>query len=116
MRLRSKLVLTASGLTFAIVLVLSLVFLSELLRQRVEHTSDDNEVLAQEVLLETRQAVETLRSHPPVRSTPDQSPDEALHDAVTDALRSSDDLMSTMNGIVRYSPTVQDVSVTDAQG
>lgn len=117
MRLRSKLVLTASGLTFAIVLVLSVVFLGELLRQRVEHTSDDDEVLAQQVVLATQQAVETgFRAHPPVRSNPDQSPEDALHDAVLDALRSSDDLMSTMNGIVRYSPTVQDVSVTDAHG
>ena len=40
MRLQTKLVLTATGLTFAIVLVLSLLFLGELLRQRIEQTSD----------------------------------------------------------------------------
>jgi|GEM_PF-83959 len=119
MRLRTKLVLTASGLTFAIVLVLSLVFLGELLRQRVEQTAAANNVLAHEVLLATRQAVETgLRAHPPTPSlSPDISDSDAsLHAAVLDALRSNDDLLSGMNGIVRYSPTVQDVSVTDAQG
>jgi signal transduction histidine kinase len=119
MRLRTKLVLTASGLTFAIVLVLSIVFLGELLRQRVEQTSAANNVLAHEVLLATRQAVETgLRAHPPTPSaSPDTSDSEAsLHAAVLDALRSNDDLISDMNGIVRYSPTVQDVSVTDAHG
>ena len=31
-----------------------------------------------------------------------------------DALRGSDDLARSMNGIVRYSLTVQDVSATDA--
>ena len=117
MRLRTKLVLTASALTFFIVVVLSGVFLSELLRQRIETTAETNEQLAQEVLLSTRQAVEAgLRSHPPVLTRPDETVDDALHDAVLDYLRSSDDLMNTMNGIVRYSKTVQDVSVTDAHG
>ena len=60
----------------------------------------------------TRQAVETgLRANPPV----DRS-DEALHGAVTDALREIRPLADVMNAIVRYSPTVQDVSVTDAHG
>jgi signal transduction histidine kinase len=117
MRLRTKLVLTATGLTFFIVALLSVVFLGELLRQRVETTAETNEQLAQEVLLATRQALETgLRAHPPVRSSPDESADDALRDAVMDALRSSDDLMSTMNGVILYSKTVQDVSVTDAHG
>jgi len=61
MRLRTKLVLTASMLTFAIVLVLAVVFLGELLQQRVDTTALDNEVLAQEVLLSTRQALEPLQ-------------------------------------------------------
>ncbi|HEY1965995.1 MAG TPA: ATP-binding protein, partial [Acidobacteriaceae bacterium] len=42
--------------------------------------------------------------------------DAALHAAVTDALRSDQPLADVMNTIVRYSETVQDVSVTDAQG
>jgi signal transduction histidine kinase len=118
MRLRTKLVLTATGLTFAIVLVLSIVFLGELLHQRTENTYTTNFVLAHQVQLATRQAVETgLRAHPPLvptQETPD--PDAALHAAVMEALRSNDDLLNLMNGIVRYSPTVEDVSVTDAQG
>ena len=112
MRLKTKLVLSATGLTCAIVLVLSSLFVGELLRQRVEQTVAANDVLAHEVLLMTRQAVETgLRTNPPV----DRS-DEALHVAVTDALRSHQPLADVMNAIVRYSPTVQDVSVTDAHG
>ncbi|HMH13987.1 MAG TPA: ATP-binding protein [Edaphobacter sp.] len=112
MRLKTKLVLSATGLTFAIVLVLSSIFVSELLRQRIDQAAADNDVLAHEVLLITRQAVETgLRTSPPV----DRS-DEALHVAVTDALRSYQPLSDVMNAIIRYSPTVQDVSVTDAHG
>jgi len=112
MRLKTKLVLIASGLTFAVVLVLSVVFLGELLRQKIYQTNDNNDGLAHNVLLMTRQAVESgLRAKPPA----DRS-QATLDAAVADALRSSESLLATMNGIVRYFPTVQDVSVTDADG
>jgi signal transduction histidine kinase len=112
MRLKTKLVLSATGLTFAIVLVLSSVFVGELLQQRLEQTSAANDVLAHEVLLITRQAVESgLRANPP-----EDRSEEALGKAVTSALRDSQALSDVMNAIIRYSPTVQDVSVTDARG
>ncbi|HZY61458.1 MAG TPA: two-component sensor histidine kinase, partial [Edaphobacter sp.] len=112
MRLKTKLVLSTTGLTFAIVLVLSALFVGELLRQRIEQTSAANDVLTHEVLLMTRQAVESgLRANPPLDRTP-----EALHTAVTNALQSQAALSDVMNAVIRYSPTVQDVSVTDANG
>jgi signal transduction histidine kinase len=112
MRLKTKLVLSLSALTFAIVVVLSSLFVAELLRQRIEQTVAANDVLAHEVLLMTRQAVESgIREHPPTDRTED-----ALHAAVLDSLRSNDPLMDVMNAVVRYSPTVEDVSVTDAHG
>ena len=58
MRLRTKLVVSATGLTFAIVLILSALFVSELMRQRIEQTAAANDVLVREVFLTTRQAVE----------------------------------------------------------
>jgi signal transduction histidine kinase len=112
MRLKTKLVVSATGLTFAIVLILSALFLSELMRQRIEQTTAANDVLAHEVLLMTREAVESgLRANPPV----DRS-DGALRSAVADALENQTALADVMNAIVRYSPEVQDVSVTDAHG
>ncbi|MCU1247667.1 MAG: histidine kinase [Edaphobacter sp.] len=112
MRLKTKLEVAASALTFALVLLLSVLFVSELMRQRVEQTVKANDMLAHQVYLMTRRAVETgLRASPPV----DRS-DEALHKAVTDALRRDQPLTDVMNTIVRYSETVQDVSVTDAHG
>src|ERR1017187_3303280 len=117
MRLRTKLVLTASGLTFAIVLVLSTVFLDQLLRQRIEQTFTANDVLAKEVRLSTYESVKTgLRAHPPVASPSPDVPRDALLAAVTDTLRSDQDLQSAMDRVVRYSEPVQDVSVTDAHG
>ncbi|HWY99508.1 MAG TPA: ATP-binding protein [Edaphobacter sp.] len=112
MRLKTKLEVSASALTFALVLLLSVLFVSELMRQRIEQTVTANDMLAHQVYLMTRRAVETgLRASPPV----DRS-DEALHQAVTDALRRDQPLTDVMNTIVRYSDTVQDVSVTDAHG
>ena len=112
MRLKTKLVLSAMAVTFCMVLLLSVLFLVELLQQRISQTASDNEVLAHEVVLMTRQAIETgLRDTPPANST-----DEAWQAAVTDALRSHQPLSDTMAAIIRYSPTVQDVSVNDAHG
>ena len=117
MSLRTKLVFTATGLTVAIVLLLSVIFLGELLRQRIQQTFDTNDVLARVVLSATRRAVQTgLSAHPPEPSLSHDAYYEALHAAVLDALRSSDDLTNAMDGIVSYSPAVLDVSVTDAHG
>ena len=104
--------LAATGVTFAIVSVLSLLFVSELLRQRIAQTAASNEVTARQVLMMTRSAVEGgLRGNPPADATP-----AALDAAVARALRDSTALTDTMAGFVRYSPAVQDVSVTDASG
>ena len=112
MRLKTKLVAAATGLTFAIVVILSLLFVSELMRQRIEQTKTANDVLVHQVYLMMRQAmVEGLKANPPS----DRS-DEALHRAVVEALRTHQPLTDVMSAIVRYSETVQDVSVTDAQG
>ncbi|HWZ49898.1 MAG TPA: ATP-binding protein [Granulicella sp.] len=120
MRLKTKLVLAATSVTFGIVLLLSLLFLGELLRQRIAQTAAANNVLANEVRLATRQALETrLPLHPnlthPLEPALATSQD-ALHAAVTEVLREDAGLKALMEAIVRYSPTVQDVSVTDARG
>ena len=112
MRLRTKLVLSATALTSAIVLVLSAIFVGELLRQRIEQTASSNEVLAREVVLISRQAVESgLHDHPPVVRTP-----EAITRAVITAVQASGSLDDVMQAVVRYSPTVEDVTITDVSG
>jgi signal transduction histidine kinase len=112
MRLKTKLVVSATGLTFAIVLILSVLFVSELMRQRIEQTAAANDVQSRAVLLMTRLVVEAgLKANPPTDTS-----DEALHAAVVDALTTRPALADVMNAIVRYSPDVQDVSVTDAHG
>lgn len=112
MRLKTKLVVALTALTFAIVLVLSGLFSAELLRQRIEQTWSTNDVQARQVWLMTQQAFrDGIRANPPS----DRS-EEAFHAAVVDALRNNDALANLMSAVVRYSPTVVDVSVTDANG
>jgi signal transduction histidine kinase len=115
MGLRTKLVLTAGGLTFAIVLVLSTVFLGQLLRQRIDNTYTSNDILARAVQSAAIQAVTSgLQAHPPDPDAAD--PVAARHAAVADALRGNNELLNTMYTINRSSLDVQDVSVTDADG
>ena len=112
MRLKTKLVLAATGVTLAIVMMLSVVFLGELLRQRIAQTAGSTDVMARQVRMMTQQAIEVqLRAQPPADSS-----EEALHAAVTNALRSHPPLIDTMQSFVVYSSSVQDVSVTDAHG
>lgn len=87
MRLKTKLVLAATSVTFGIVLLLSLLFLGELLRQRIAQTASSNEVLANEVRLATRQALETGLPLHPMLGPPLGDPQAALHIAVADVLR-----------------------------
>ncbi|HXE09562.1 MAG TPA: ATP-binding protein [Acidobacteriaceae bacterium] len=115
MGLRTKLVLTAGGLTFAIVLVLSTVFLGQLLHQRIDNTYASNDILARTVQSAAIEAVRSgLQTHPPDPNAPD--PIAAFHAAVAGALRSNSELLNTMHTINRSSLDVQDVSVTDANG
>ncbi len=112
MRLKTKLVVSATGLTFAIVPYCRSCLSASCCGRESSRRRTANDVLAHEVFLMTRQAVETgLRANPP--SDPS---DEALQAAVIDALRNNDSLDDVMSAIMRYSPTVQDISVTDARG
>ncbi len=112
MRLKPKLITATTALTFSVVLGVSCMFLAELLGDRIGQTAASNEAFASEVLLSSRQTIVAgIRSHPPAANT-----DAAFHAAMIDALRSSAPLLDLMNGIVRYSPIIQDVSITDAHG
>ena len=112
MRLKTKLVTAATGVTFAIVVGLSLLFLGELLRQRVAQTAASTDVMTRQVLMMVKQAVQVgLTEHPPTDTS-----DEAFMASVADALRLYKPLNDTMSSFVLYSPAVQDVSVTDPNG
>ncbi len=112
MTLKTKLIAVTTALTLGVVLCVSCMFLSELLGDRISQTAAANSALVSEVRLSAQQAIVAgIQAHPPADAS-----DAAVHAAVTEALRASTPLLAQMNSIVRYSPTVQDVSITDPGG
>ncbi len=112
MRLRTRLVAATLLFTFLLTTVLSLVFLSEVLRERISQTGSANLVLAHGVLSSTETALQRgLVSNPPVDAT-----ETAFALAVAQALRANADLAETLSGAVRYSPDVEDAYVSTADG
>ncbi|WP_047488190.1 ATP-binding protein [Terriglobus sp. TAA 43] len=112
MRLRYKLIAATLLFTFTLTVVLSLVFLSEILRERIAQTESSNVVLVHEMLSATRTALQNgLRDHPPT-----EIGEQALQAAIESALQNDDALADTLNGFVRYSPSIQDAYLADANG
>jgi len=112
MRLRFKLIAATLFFTFVLTVALSLVFLSEIFRERVEQTDAANSVAVHQILAITRTALQSrLRDHAPI--TPGE---DAFHEAVVQALQNDGPLADTLNGVARYSPSVQDAYLADARG
>lgn len=112
MRLRYKLIAATLLFTFTLTVVLSLVFLSEILRERIAQTESSNSVLVHQMLSATRTALQNgLRDHPPT-----ETGEQALQAAIEYALQNDDALAETLNGAVRYSPSIQDAYLADANG
>src|SRR5271170_4108300 len=112
MRLKTKLVVAITGLVFVLVTVLSVLYLSQLLRQQVEQAYSSNDILAHQILFATRTAVDAgVRNHPVDPQNP-----AALREAVAAALREDQGLATLLNTVIRYSPTVFDISIADWNG
>jgi signal transduction histidine kinase len=112
MRLKTKLVVAITGLVFVLVTVLSMLYLSQLLRQQVEQAYSSNVILADQILFATRSAVDAgVRNHPV-----DPRNTAALREAVAAALRGDKGLSTLFNTTILYSPTVFDISIVDWNG
>jgi signal transduction histidine kinase len=112
MRLKTKLVLAITGLVFVVVTVLSLLFLTELLRQQIAQSYLNTDLVAHQVQFATRHAIETGMKNPP----PNANNTAAERDAVAETLRRDEALTSLISSVIRYSPTVFDISVAYSDG
>ncbi len=110
MRLRLKLVLTVTAMVFAVVVVLSGIYLAQLLSERIEQTYQHNDITAHQVLLATRSALATGLA----QSTVPTNDPTALRAAMVTALQTDAALQQLLGSIIRYSPTVYDVTIADA--
>src|SRR5271154_4008133 len=109
MRLKTKLVLAITGLVVVMVTLLSGLYLSQLLLQQVEQAYSSNDILAHQILFATRHALKGgVRNHPVDPKDP-----AALRQAVAASLREDQGLSALLNSVIRYSPTVFDISIAD---
>lgn len=112
MRLRVKLIVATLVFTFFLTVTLSLVFLSEILRERIAQTESADAVVVHQILAATQTALRSgLRDSPPT-----EPGENALQFAVERALKNDSTLAETLSGFVRYSPSLQDAYIADASG
>src|ERR1700730_6794308 len=112
MRLKTKLALAINGMMLLVVVVLSTLYLSQLLSQRIEETYTNDSVVARQVLYATRHAIETGLL---IGAEDAQNP-AMLRDAVAKALREDSSLTPLVASVLRSSLTVYEVAITDADG
>ncbi|MFP5211363.1 MAG: sensor histidine kinase [Acidobacteriota bacterium] len=111
MRLKTKLVLAITGLVFIIASVLSLVYMTQLLRTAVQQSYDSNHMVANQVRFALQNALETGLQD---RVVDPNDPSE-LRILVAEAVREDASLQAVIDSVNRYSLTVYDVNIADAQ-
>src|SRR5579862_6411410 len=112
MRLKTKLVVAIASLVFLITTILSALYMTRLLDQHIKQSYDSTNVIAHQLLLATRTALETgLRSSVINRDDP-----VALRAAVAASLRNDEGLNALINSIINYAPTVLDIAIADKDG
>jgi PAS domain S-box-containing protein len=112
MRLKTKLVVAVTGLVFLLVTVVAWQYLSQSLQQNVEQSYLSTDIIAHEVLFETRQAIEkSAQSNSIDLSDPGQ-----LREDVATILRKDAALNALLDSVISYSPIVYDITVADSAG
>jgi signal transduction histidine kinase len=111
MRLKTKLVLAISTLVFLIAGVLSLVYVFQLLHSAVLQSYETNLLIANQVQLAVRNALETGLSD---RKVDPNNPSE-LRNLAAEAVRNNSTLQAVVESVNRYSLTVYDINIGDSQ-
>ncbi|MGC2636209.1 MAG: ATP-binding protein [Acidobacteriaceae bacterium] len=112
MRLKTKLVLAITSLVFAVVVVFSWIWMSQLLQQHIGQSYELTADLARQL---SAQVSRTLNTGLSSRQFDPHDP-AAVRAAVVDTLRQSAALNEQLNSIVEFSPTVLDVAIADRDG
>lgn len=112
MSLKTKLVLAITGLVFLVTAVLSLVYVSRLLQSVVQESYDTNKLGAEQIRYALQLALEDgLRGQ-----QVDPNDQAQLRNLAAVAVRNSKALKAVTDSVIRYSPTVYDVSIGDNNG
>jgi PAS domain S-box-containing protein len=112
LRLKTKLVLAISGMVFALVATLSCLYVSQILRQRINESYDNADFIAHQVLHAARQALET--ELPNSRLQPKDS--NQARDAIAGILQHDNAISTLLESVVGYNAEVYDTALTDRNG
>src|SRR4051812_30094821 len=112
LRLKTKLVLAITAMVSLLVLTTSSIYISQLVRQRIDETYQNGQFIASETFQSAREALESDLA------TEKRDLNDAIvfQDAVQKSLRTDSGLNSLVQSVVGYSPTVYDVAITDLSG
>src|ERR1017187_9011313 len=111
MRLKTKLVLAITSLVFLISGLLSLVYVSQLLHSAVRQSYDTNRMVANQILLALRNALEAgLKDQ-----TVDPNNPAQLRNLEAEAVRNNAALQAVVESVNRYSLTVYDIYIGDSR-
>ncbi len=111
MRLKTKLVLAITLLVFIISGLLSLVYVYQLVHSEVQQTYDTNRMVANQVQLAVRNALETGLQN----QTVDPNNPAELRELAGAAVRDNSALQAVVESVNRYSLTVYDINIGDNQ-
>lgn len=111
MRIRVKLVLAITGMVSGLVVLLSTLYLAQLLSERIQQSYRHNDIAAHQVLLAVQTAVERGMTH--VTLAPNDP--NALDNALARVLQKDSALQLTLVSFIRYSPTIYDINVADSE-
>jgi signal transduction histidine kinase len=111
MRLKTQLVLAITALVFLIAGLVSIVYVSQLVKVAVRQSYDNNQMVAEQVWLALEHALQTgLKDQQVDPNNPLQ-----LRALAAGAIRNNAALLAVIESVNRYSPTVYDVNIGDSE-
>src|SRR5947209_11651497 len=112
LRLKTKLVLAISGMVAVVVVGFASIYISQMVRQRLNDTEETGDFIAHQIVDGVRDALELDLSSTKIDS---QNPD-AVREAAEEALQTDPGLNSLLQSVVGYSRPVYDAAVADGRG
>ncbi|HEY6252531.1 MAG TPA: histidine kinase dimerization/phospho-acceptor domain-containing protein, partial [Candidatus Angelobacter sp.] len=112
LRLKTKLVIAISGMVLAIVATLSTLYLSKVVRLRMQQTLADGQFIAHQIFSVARGPLKIDLSDTKV----DLNKPEEVEAEMEKVLKTDSGVTSLLGSIVGYSPSIQDAAVTNPAG
>src|SRR3954453_3675630 len=109
LRLKTKLVLAITAMVSLLVLTISSIYISQLVRQRVDETYQNGQFVASEIFQSAREQLEADLQ----KEKRDLNQPAIFQDAIQHSLQRDLGLSSLIQSVVGYSPTVYDVAIVD---